>query len=159
MLVIGTGGVLGVIAYGTGSGPSQISCLVALSRFMPSHFLNSVGISYCHSMTVAVESIELLMGFIVCGMMVHPSTGVVLCHLCGKEAELLPLDSCFISTFGLGQHIWMWYPLLSASGKHHLSFRTFSHLIAVIRPDKTEPTYHISYHIKHRNFSKLFCMK
>jgi len=45
------------------------------------------------------------------------------------------------------------------SGKCHLSFCTFSHLIAVIRPDKTDPTYHISYHIKHRNFSKLFYMK
>jgi len=36
------------------------------------------------------------------------------------------------------------------SGKHHLSFRTFSHLITDIRQDKTEPTYYMSYHIKHR---------
>jgi len=58
-------------------------------------------------MTVSVESIELLMGLIACGTAaVHPSGGVVLCHLCGKEAELLLLDSCLVSSFGLGRHIW-----------------------------------------------------
>src|SRR6267142_5107990 len=41
-----------------------------------------------------------------------------------------------------------------ASGKHHLSFCTFSHLIIDIRQDKTEPTYYMSYHIKHRIFLK-----
>src|SRR6267142_4680722 len=45
-----------------------------------------------------------------------------------------------------------------ASGKHHLSFCTFSHLIIDIRQDKTEPTYYMSYHIKHRIFLKKFCI-
>ena len=40
-------------------------------------------------------------------------------------------------------------------GKCHLSFHTFSHLITDIRWDKTEPTYYISYHIKHRIFWKI----
>src|SRR6266850_2762483 len=54
--------------------------------------------------------------------------------------------------------LWLWNLSGNASGKHHLSFHTFSHVITDIRQDKTEPTYYMSYHIKHRIFLKRFCM-
>jgi len=58
-------------------------------------------------MTVSVDSIDALVGLVVCGMVVHPSAGEVLCHLCGKGTELLPLDNFFfeVLTWGLGQRI------------------------------------------------------
>jgi len=82
-------------------------------------------------MTMAVESVELLMGLVVCGMAVCPSTGMVLCHLCGEEAELLPLDSCFVSSFGLGQRIWTWYPSLSSCSRIGLGGSSAVHFSAV----------------------------
>src|SRR6266850_5187636 len=39
------------------------------------------------------------------------------------------------------------------------SYHVFSHLIADIRPDKTESTYCMSYHIKTLKKLKLFCIK
>jgi len=63
---------------------------------------------------------------------------------------------------GMHQHVMLMSVISvkwTSSGKHHLSFHTFSHLITDIRQDKTEPTYYMSYHIKHRIILKKFCMK
>ena len=59
-------------------------------------------------MTVFVNSVDALVGWVFCGMAVHPSAGEVCCRLCGEGTELLPLDDFFeVSTWGLGQHICM----------------------------------------------------
>jgi len=64
-----------------------------------------------------------------------------------------------VSKWARGTHKLVGTDGWATSGKHHLSFHTFSHLITDIRQDKTEPTYYMSYHIKHRIFLKKFCMK
>ena len=57
-------------------------------------------------MIVSVDSINALAGLVVCGMVVHPSAGEVLCCLCGEGTKLLPLDNFFdVSMRGLGRHI------------------------------------------------------
>jgi len=99
-----------MIALGTGRGPSHMSVSEGSVICMPWY---SWGIScLAVSMIISVDSIDALVGLCVWGMLVHPSAGDVLCHLCGEGMKLLPLDN-FVSMRGLGRCICMWYPSLS----------------------------------------------